>query len=705
MSFLARLPAQHQVRKYTKQVAIQVLDDDSRMASSTDSPVAALREYCAALLWLNANNPVQLPSLENLSAAERRTLCVMLGLSDFGVPGVVRRRILACVSGPDPAASAQIAVGFYSFMLPTHPELDGDTASLKTLAQQSSFQGRPSTRREAQEEAAMHFWCLDVLQQDDDVRALPLSLRTRLERAHGIPMSWPESFRASTVVGLVKAWISRTSHSHVSLQARAQPPSPTLGPPAATHSLPPPAYVHPVQSADQSQLGSGSLHNTQIFGNNLSAAALTQSFQNLSISMQSLCGPQSNPLAVAHFQVAPSPARTQLDWIRDEGEKKLLRLRFLYCHVTSLVSAAERNDLLDSNKVNTMFSTSSASATGSKIIPNCPYADFPWQQPLVLSPGYGAAAQGKMCQIALRCDTAQFTDAQEKMVRDKRIETEQELVNEFERAFAAHSISDCLVQVDSIRRFIIEQMRVISVSATSDAGRFPQPEFGLLAYARKMQYDQMSLFLTAVSEQIVTLSAGRDNRRAEVGMWKQFVDGWHVSAQAGVQREAALALTVGFAPSASKTQAAGVYESEPEVDEPTPRSAPRSKADKRSEQQKLAQKDKATAPYFPASSSIIGDALGLAPPAGKCRHCQTVGHFHSECPVRWGQRGHPLPGFNSSGRRKRSAWENDNPTKETFAAWVKFWKDKSIYANEPAVRDGAPDLTALKKASRDGPPP
>ena len=163
---------------------------------------------------------------------------------------------------------------------------------------------------------------------------------------------------------------------------------------------------------------------------------------------------------------------------------------------------------------------------------------------------------------------------------------------------------------------------------------------------------------------------------------------------------------LGFGPAVGKARSFVPLESDSDDDAPASRSAPRDKTSKRVERKKKAQKDKvALTPYFPASSGILGASLGLEPPSGACKHCQGTGHFHSECPVYWAKRGHPLPGFTSSGRRVRSAWDDDNPKKEVFAAWVKFWKDKSIFENGPAVRDGAPDLAALKKASREGPPP
>ena len=154
-SFISRLPAQHAALRYNKAFAIRVLDDDARVVPNLSSlPVAALREFCAAVLWLNASSPVRQTDIEGLSDAERDVLCRMLGISGDGVPLVVSRRIHAVIASAEPTASAH-AVSFYSLVHSFHPELDGDTASLKRTAQNSSFASHPATRAEAQEDAAM----------------------------------------------------------------------------------------------------------------------------------------------------------------------------------------------------------------------------------------------------------------------------------------------------------------------------------------------------------------------------------------------------------------------------------------------------------------------------------------------------------------------------------------------------------------------
>ena len=102
-TFFSRLPARHDVRKYTKAVASHMLDDDSRVVIAIGNlSVASLREYCAALLWLNDNSPILLSDIESLSSNERSTLCTLLGLVETGVQVAVSRRILASLAGHAP---------------------------------------------------------------------------------------------------------------------------------------------------------------------------------------------------------------------------------------------------------------------------------------------------------------------------------------------------------------------------------------------------------------------------------------------------------------------------------------------------------------------------------------------------------------------------------------------------------------------------
>ena len=95
-SFSSRLPAGHEVFKYNKVTARRMLDYDSRAVISLDNlTVASLREYCAAILWLNDSSPVLLSDSESLSPNERCALCRLLGLVEAGVQAAVSRRILA----------------------------------------------------------------------------------------------------------------------------------------------------------------------------------------------------------------------------------------------------------------------------------------------------------------------------------------------------------------------------------------------------------------------------------------------------------------------------------------------------------------------------------------------------------------------------------------------------------------------------------
>ena len=251
-SFISRLPAQHAALRYNKAFAIRVLDDDARVVPNLSSlPVAALREFCAAVLWLNASSPVRQTDIEGLSDAERDVLCRMLGISGDGVPLVVSRRIHAVISSAEPTASAR-SVSFYSLVHSFHPELDGDTASLKRTAQHSSFASNPATRAEAQEDAAMAVWCEAALLKPDDLQCLPIVLRKRLEKAHNIDSRWPEQVRADAAFNLVKAWRAPAA-SGASQQSAAPPPAPQPSPPN-----PPPSYTPPVANAVSTQhLGGG----------------------------------------------------------------------------------------------------------------------------------------------------------------------------------------------------------------------------------------------------------------------------------------------------------------------------------------------------------------------------------------------------------------------------------------------------------------
>ena len=110
---------------------------------------------------------------------------------------------------------------------------------------------------------------------------------------------------------------------------------------------------------------------------------------------------------------------------------------------------------------------------------------------------------------------------------------------------------------------------------------------------------------------------------------------------------------------------------------------------------------------IPCSSPVVGSGLGkVEDPKHACTTCHKKGHWRVDCPVRWAQAGKQLPGFGPNGKRLKRAWEDDNPTKETFAKWVTFLQDTDNFPNGARTfpKPGAPSIKSFKKAARSGAP-
>ena len=75
-------------------------------------------------------------------------------------------------------------------------------------------------------------------------------------------------------------------------------------------------------------------------------------------------------------------------------------------------------------------------------------------------------------------------------------------------------------------------------------------------------------------------------------------------------------------------------------------------------------------------------------------------------PFKWAQQGKPLPGFSVNGKLLKDAFENGNPTKETFSKWVVFLQDSDNIPNGARAmpKAGAPSIKAFKTAARLGAP-
>jgi hypothetical protein len=262
----------------------------------------------------------------------------------------------------------------------------------------------------------------------------------------------------------------------------------------------------------------------------------------------------------------------------------------------------------------------SGCSTQTRCLPSCPplaqqvgvcgtaktalttiYAEYPWNQLLRLYPGHGATAQGRQGKITLRIDAASFGGPNEQLVRDSRLKAESTLLDAFDVAFNARKAAKCFLHKEAITRHMVEQARLNALSAAEDASRYQQQEFGAIAMARRIQHEQMPLFLHAVADQISNRSEGLHKQLSQVGMLKQFIDGRRRSAQASAQRAADLALTSDWGDDDDTPCGAGAPDSDsddsapaastPSRDKGTPQQTPKTKPVK---------EKSATAPTFPA---------------------------------------------------------------------------------------------------------
>ena len=219
-------------------------------------------------------------------------------------------------------------------------------------------------------------------------------LRKRLEKAHNIDSRWPKQVCADTAFNLVKAWRAPAA-SGAGQQSAAPPPAPQPSPP----NPPPLPYTPPGANAvlTQHHGGGGCLYGTNFFGTGLHgqvASAIAAGLQSLSFSASSPPAAQLNPLAASTSQLLAVGAHTSFDWARAEGHQKLLSLQSLHSPVLNLLSCSERKQMLEMTKVSNAFSAFGSAPGAPRTAPLCIYAELPWQQALVLSPGCSAAAQG-----------------------------------------------------------------------------------------------------------------------------------------------------------------------------------------------------------------------------------------------------------------------------------------------------------------------
>jgi hypothetical protein len=362
---------------------------------------------------------------------------------------------------------------------------------------------------------------------------------------------------------------------------------------------------------------------------------------------------------------------------------------------------------------------------------------------------------GRMLAVALRMDTAASSSVLERLARTARHHEREELNQQFKSATDLGDLSALLLAMSTLQRQALQNLQVAYEAAYNQMAMFPLCPFIVeVAAGRDCQRNRLNKFILTLDQNIreaADLKPVHEKVQYTAGAYLNFFKGYmespvatsatdRVYMQAGANFGGGSVALVsgglggsggggggssswtaggaggsatfgggGGTPRSSGAQMGvqrpGGGQGQGKGTTPAPRAAQggQQKQAKGQQQQQQPKGNNLTfGVHAPCSKTIVGEHIGLDGPGGNftCWGCRLTGagHFKGECPVFWGSKGKPLPGFNVAGDREPGEWNGNEPKRAAFKKWVTFLEDTDNFAAdvEPANFPGAPDLDAFK---------
>ena len=201
-TFLRSLPPGSPVRSLSKAAATDFLTSQHIVRGIPGDTVALRREWCGAVLWIEAHPLLTLEDITSLSNLQRETLCCLLEVASDGTISQKSRRLYRAIKGPPRDTFLDLMVG-------TCPELSSLTmAQAQRRLRNVSFNWDPADLAEAREACALREWLLTVCFSVNDLKALPSYLLDRARMVHGVNRQWHLDVVTQSILTMVNVWRS-----------------------------------------------------------------------------------------------------------------------------------------------------------------------------------------------------------------------------------------------------------------------------------------------------------------------------------------------------------------------------------------------------------------------------------------------------------------------------------------------------------------
>ena len=746
--FFSKLPVGHAIRTMTRAAASASLQQEAAMGSDVAASADGARQQCAAMAWA-LSDVYSVSAVRKLPSAARVYLLQLFGLSvsprsaSAQADRIEAHRTLHHpeLAGNDDADGAgggggngggdnggsgggaagagpqgDPSIGFSSALLPAGPLAALQAISIGELRRLLDAAGVPHDLGSAVSSVRMRgaaaAWAAEKLRTLDDVRALPDTIRSQMIDCFDIPAAWKSEARLQALLvvlqscrnspwsidpGLSCGLVDRTRSELFRFTERL-----TAAKPEA-HSAP----DQILSASEQVQLRTS-----------LAAAGYSDKDLVFSQGRWALGSPAASGVPGPNPATGPDTA---------EAVKKIeAELRTLHVSAYTLLTAAERKD--QATRTKTAPGLKRKAAYPGDTETDCPdyllnpFAEWPWEQELRVTPDLPYRRAGRMLKNALRWVNKFCTCPVMKMTHATRSLHSDTLFEQFNDAIASHSLDRALLIASQAVAEATEQMQCILVNAQARAALHSTSAFLThVAARRQSQSTDLKIFLAELTGRITDASkAPGASSGAATAAWIDFLTGWLSKVDTDlVEPESILQASQSSPASASS---------------PTPRSSNSTGGTPRSVRQVTFSpgtsggqgpasgsggaggggggniSGASSSPSvkiwnvckfrrnIPCSAEIIGDSLGVtsAPP---CTLCHQGSHYHGECPTKWGGSGTALPGFAADGQRLPGCWKDNEPIRRIVKGWVDFLKDHSHFNNHPpspAGAAGAPGLAEFE---------
>uniref|UniRef100_A0A6T7VNR6 Uncharacterized protein n=1 Tax=Cryptomonas curvata TaxID=233186 RepID=A0A6T7VNR6_9CRYP len=751
--FISKLPSGHAVKDITKAAAVASLRGDTIVQTTIATTVPLLRQQCAAVVWLRSD-VCTADNLEKLAPADRAYLLKLCGLLSGGSNKAQAWRILdhlklhpgdggsssggggggpAASGGPSssggpPSSGNSVGGGSGSGgagSLPVVLLSPAAAAALHLLARADLARlldeaGVPYDAGETistlRDKCSVAAWAAEQLRAPLDVRALPDPVPSRIMDALGIPTAWKPEPQDRALDGILRG-------CRDSSWARD---------PASAHGIVCPqrsALFRAVEAVALPSSGGCFARPDQLLSAD-ETARVSALLSTKGLSMSDIQSKDGRWAVVTKDHGAAAPPAGGGSPHHPEQLKDLERqLRTLHLDPTTWLTAEERKEHAavaarvkavgsgGSRKRKEAFPGDEAATSDDTSLD--PFAEWPWEQSLLVHTADSYTMLGRRLRHALTWSNRHFTDRLTILSREQQEQAQRRIFDSFVSAVESKRPERALLWASHAVEEAKSVMETIVSHCAQVAAVYPGSRMLVhIASRRQVQSAELKVFLADLSRRITDTTKRESNDESAAtahatAAWFDFLDGWMGNIEKELVRPATLRQAIGSAspPAPATTQPA-------QYGGPASGTGPQALPNKRAAVGNTPGGGGGGGPggatptpvssvvtrakmcvfqrNFPCSASIIGSTLGLsaAPP---CRLCGLSAHFHGECPKEWGRIGKVMPGFAADGTRVPSMWHSktNEPIQSTVRAWVKFLSDSSNFVIPkplPAEVAGAPTL-------------